>query len=63
MLDCEPLATPLVSNLKLYVDLESNLAYPSMYRQLIGSFIYLVNTKHDICFVLNTLRQFMVEPR
>jgi hypothetical protein len=25
--------------------------------------MYLVNTKTDICFVVNTLSQFMVEPR
>ena len=25
--------------------------------------MYLVNTRLDICFVVNTLSQFMVEPR
>jgi hypothetical protein len=34
-----------------------------MYRQLIGSLMYLVNTRPDICFVVNTLNQHMVEPR
>jgi hypothetical protein len=34
-----------------------------MYRQLIGSLMYLVNTRPYICFVVNTLNQFMVEPR
>jgi hypothetical protein len=36
---------------------------PTLYRQLIGSLMYLVNTRPDICFVVNTLSQFMVEPR
>jgi hypothetical protein len=34
-----------------------------MYRQLIGSLMYLVNTRSNICFALNTLSQFCVEPR
>jgi hypothetical protein len=34
-----------------------------LYKQLIGSLMYLVNTRPDICFAVNTLSQFMVEPR
>jgi hypothetical protein len=34
-----------------------------MYRQLIGSLMYLINTRPDICFAMNTLSQHMVEPR
>jgi hypothetical protein len=30
---------------------------------MIGSLMYLVNTRPDICFAVNTLSQFMVEPR
>jgi hypothetical protein len=33
-----------------------------MYRQLIGSLMYLVNTMSNIFFAVNTLSQFMVEP-
>jgi hypothetical protein len=35
----------------------------TLYRQLIGSLMYLVNTRPDICFAVSTLSQFMVEPR
>jgi hypothetical protein len=42
---------------------ETELVDPTIYRQLIGSLMYLVNTRPDICFVVNTLSQFMVEPR
>jgi hypothetical protein len=34
-----------------------------MYRQLIGSLMYLVNTRPYIFFAVSTLSQFMVEPR
>jgi hypothetical protein len=36
---------------------------PSLYQQLIGSLMYLVNTRLDICFAVNTLSPFQVEPR
>jgi hypothetical protein len=45
MMDCKPLATPMAPNLKLHADLDSDLVDPSMYRQLIGSLMYLVNTR------------------
>jgi hypothetical protein len=34
-----------------------------MYRQMIGSLMYMVNTRPDICFAVNDLSQHMVEPR
>lgn len=33
-----------------------------MYCQLINSLMYLVNTKLEICFEVNTLSQYMMEP-
>eukprot|EP00253_Pinus_taeda_P024424 PITA_24424 len=36
---------------------------PTLYRQLIGSLMYLVNTRPNICYAVNTLSQFMVEPK
>ena len=35
----------------------------TLYQQLIGSLMYLVNTRPDLSFAVNTLGQFMVEPR
>ena len=35
----------------------------ALYKQIIGSLVYLMNTRPDICFVVNTLSQYLVEPR
>lgn len=61
--DCRPMSTPMITNLKKLSTSESRLVDPTLYRQLIGSLMYLVNTRPDICFVVNTLNQPMVELR
>ena len=65
MLDCKSITTVMDANLKKLRDsaLDSNLIDPTMYCQLIGSLIYLTNTRPDICFVVNALSQFMCEAR
>ena len=63
MMDCKSMATPMVTNLKLLSDISSDSVDPTMYIQLIGSLMYLVNTRPDIRFAANTLSQYMVEPR
>ena len=56
MLDCKSIATPMDANLKKLRDSasDSNLIDPTMYRQLIGSLMYLTNTRPDICFAVNS---------
>jgi hypothetical protein len=55
--------TPMNVDIRKVKVLDSDPVDPSLYRQLIGSLMYLVNTRPDICFVVNTLSQFQVEPR
>jgi hypothetical protein len=63
MMDCKSMATHMMINLNLLSDSSSYLVDPMMYRKLIGSLMYLVNTRLDICFAVNALSQYMVEPR
>jgi hypothetical protein len=60
---CRPMATPMVTNLRKIDSSTSELADGRECRQLIGSLMYLVNTRPNIYFAVNTLTQFMVEPR
>jgi hypothetical protein len=62
MMNCNSMATPMTINLKLLSDSSSNLVDPTMYKQLIRSLMYLVNTKTNIFFAVNTLSQYMFEP-
>ena len=51
------MATPMDSNLKLLSNDSSELVDVTQYKQIIGSLMYLTNTRPDICFVVNTLSQ------
>jgi hypothetical protein len=63
MLECKPMNTPMEAKLKLLVNTSSELIDATLYRQIIGSLMYLMNTRPDICIAVNTLSQFLVEPR
>ena len=55
MMYYKALTTPMSSNLKLLSDASSESVDSMMYRQMIGSLMYLTNTRPDICFDVNTL--------
>ena len=55
MMDGKAMATPMVSNLKLLSDASSESVDAAIYRQMIGSLMYLTNTRPDICFAVNNL--------
>jgi hypothetical protein len=65
MMDCKSMSTPMVSSLrKLHdSDTSSDLVDPTMYRQLIGSLMYMIHTRIDIYYAMIAMSQFMTEPR
>jgi hypothetical protein len=63
MLEFKAMNTPIETKLKLLVDTSSELVDATLYKQIIGSLMYLTNTGPDICFAVNTLSQYLVEPR
>ena len=60
MLDYKLIATPMESNLNLMSDASFDSIDSTMYRQIIGS---LMNTIPNKFFVVNTLSQFLTDPR
>ena len=63
ILDHKAIATNMASNLKLLCDASSVSIDATMYWQMIGSLMYLTNTRLDICFAVNTLSQFLTDLR
>jgi hypothetical protein len=63
MLECNSMNTPMEMKLKLLVDTSSKLIDATLYKQIIGSLMYPTNTRPNICFSMNTLSQFLVEPK
>ena len=63
MMDCKAMSTPMKSNLKLLNDASLESIDATMCCQMIGSLMYLTNTRPDIFFVVNTLSQFLTDPR
>ena len=63
MLEYKVITTPMASNLKLLCDVSSEIVDAKMYRQMIGSLMYLTNTRPDICFAVNIVSQFLTDTK
>jgi hypothetical protein len=63
MMECKSMTTPMTTNLNTLGASDFDLVDLTMYKNLIGSLMYLVNTRPDIYFSVNTLSQFLVELR
>jgi hypothetical protein len=65
MIDCNPMPTPMVMNLK---KLNETSSYsrdidPHIYKHLIGSLMYMVNKRPNIYYAVSALGQFMSQSR
>jgi hypothetical protein len=63
MLDCKAMVTLMVSNLKFLHNTTSDIVDSTLYMQIVGSLMYLMNTRSNIHFVVNTLSQRLEQPR
>ncbi|KAG6529457.1 hypothetical protein ZIOFF_011655 [Zingiber officinale] len=62
MLSCKPVPTPMALNEKLQQEDDSEMADEKLYRSLVGSLIYLTNTRPDIVQPVSVLSRFMSKP-
>jgi len=61
--DCRAMSTPKITNWrKIDASREKHVDF-TLYRQLIGSLIYLVNTRPNISYAVNALGSFMLETK
>ena len=65
MIECKSMPILMVMDLKKMNDssIDSGEIDPHLYRQLNGSLMYLVNTRPNICYAVNVLSHFMIQPR
>ena len=54
--------TPLIGNWRKDDATSGEVLEDTIYRQLVGSLMYLVNTRLNIYFAVNRLSQAMVKP-
>eukprot|EP00253_Pinus_taeda_P024694 PITA_24694 len=59
---CKSMQTPLAGNWRKEDANSVEVVAATVYRQLVGSLMYLVNTQPDLCFAVNQLSQAMVQP-
>jgi len=62
MLECKPIATPIEPNAKMCAHEGKDLEDVTMYRQLVGSLIYLTQTRPDISFAVGVMSRYMHKP-
>jgi hypothetical protein len=59
---CKPMDTPLLGNWRKEDATSGEVVDAIVYRRLVGSLMYLVNTRSNICYAVNHLSQAMVNP-
>ena len=63
MMDSKSKSTPMESNCKLSQEDPSPMVDIRKYRQLVGSLIFLCNTRPDICFAVGVVSRFSNKPK
>ena len=62
MTDYKSAHNPLLSGVKLEVDGDTPLVDSTLYRQLMGSLLYLTHSRPDLSYAVGEVSRFMQEP-
>uniref|UniRef100_A0A2N9HY47 Integrase catalytic domain-containing protein n=1 Tax=Fagus sylvatica TaxID=28930 RepID=A0A2N9HY47_FAGSY len=63
MLECKPISKPMEPNAKMCAHEGKDLEDATMYRQLVGSLIYLTLTRPDISYAVSVMSRYMQNPK
>ncbi|KAE8708930.1 hypothetical protein F3Y22_tig00110332pilonHSYRG00561 [Hibiscus syriacus] len=63
MLECKSTSTPMEPNIKMCAHEGKDLEDATMYRQLVGSMIYLTLTRPDISYAVGVMSRYMQNPK
>ena len=63
MIDCKPMSTPMDPNVRLQEDEGKDLEDVTMYRQLVGSLIYLTLIQPYISYPVGVVSRYMSNPK
>jgi Reverse transcriptase (RNA-dependent DNA polymerase) len=63
MLDCKPVDTPMMPNLKLEAYTDHTPTNVDKYQRLVGKLICLAHTRPDIAYAVSIVSQFMHSPK
>jgi hypothetical protein len=62
MSDCKPTTTPFLSGIKLEDGKDTPLVDCTLYRQLVGSLLYLTHSHPDLSYAVGAVSRYMQEP-
>jgi hypothetical protein len=62
MTDCKSTPTPFLSGVKLEDGRETPLVDITLYRELVGSLLYLTHSRLDLSYAVGAVSRFMQEP-
>lgn len=62
MEECNPVRTPMVPGSKLSIDEGGEPADETLYKQIVGSLMYITNTRPDVQYAVSMLSRYMSKP-